>query len=226
MVAGRGSETGSIRDLLRGLPVFADELPVFDVDSAPASPVALFVDWLKAAIEAGVPEPHAMTLSTADAAGRPSSRVLICKDIDVDGCWYFAANRASRKGRELAVNGHAALNFYWPRQGRQIRVSGPVQPTGPERSAADFLARSPGSRAEALAGRQSEILTDPGELATAVEEAQNKIAATPDLVAQDWTLYAVRANEVEFWQANRERCHIRLQYVRDDSSWIHRRLWP
>ncbi|WP_214109246.1 pyridoxine/pyridoxamine 5'-phosphate oxidase [Acrocarpospora catenulata] len=215
-----------IRHLLRGLPVFADELPIFDVDDAPASPVALFMVWLKAAIEAGVPEPHAMTLSTADVAGRPSSRVLICKDVDADGRWYFATNSASRKGRELSANGHAALNFYWPRQGRQIRVRGPVQTTGPERSGADFLARSPSSRAEALVGRQSEILADPGELATAVAEAQARLADAPGLVAKDWTLYAVSAEEVEFWQADRERCHIRLQYVRADASWARHRLWP
>jgi hypothetical protein len=71
-----------VRGLLRSLPVFAVDLPEFDVDAVPADPVTLFVLWLTEAIKATVPEPHTMTVSTADDRGRPSSRVLICKNVD------------------------------------------------------------------------------------------------------------------------------------------------
>jgi pyridoxamine 5'-phosphate oxidase len=81
----------AVRDLLRGLPVFDTRLPVFDPEDVPSEPVALFVAWLKAAIAADVREPHAMALATADADGRPSTRVLICKDVGPDGTWYFAS---------------------------------------------------------------------------------------------------------------------------------------
>jgi pyridoxamine 5'-phosphate oxidase len=216
----------SMRELLRGLPVFAADLPVFDADAAPREPVSLFAQWLAGALEAKVPEPHAMAVSTADGDGRPSSRILICKDVDADGRWYFAANGTSRKGRELAANPHAALTFYWPPQGRQIRVRGPVRAAGTDRSAADFLARSPGSRAEALTGRQSDVLDDPAELETAVRSAQDRLAADPELVAPGWTLYAVTADEVEFWQADQDRRHTRLRYTRDGALWTRHRLWP
>jgi pyridoxamine 5'-phosphate oxidase len=216
----------SMRDLLRGLPVFAADLPEFDADAAPQEPVSLFAEWLTGAIEAKVPEPHAMTVSTADADGRPSSRILICKDVDADGRWYFAANSTSRKGRELAVNPYAALTFHWPLQGRQIRVGGPVRAAGADRSAADFLARSPGSRAEALTGRQSDVLDDPADLETAVQAARDRLAADPGLVAPGWTLYAVTAGEVEFWQADQDRRHTRLRYTRDGALWTRHRLWP
>jgi pyridoxamine 5'-phosphate oxidase len=216
----------SMRDLLRGLPVFAMDLPVFDADAAPEGPVGLFVEWLVGAVEAEVPEPHAMTVSTADGDGHPSSRVLICKDVDADGRWYFAANDTSRKGRELAVNPHAALTFHWPPQGRQIRVRGPVRAAGADRSAADFLARSPGSRAEALTGRQSEVLDHPAELEAAIRIAQERLAADPELVAPGWTLYAVIADEVEFWQGDQNRRHTRLRYTRDGALWTRHRLWP
>lgn len=135
---------GPIRDLLRRLSVFDTDLPGL----APADPVTLFTEWLAAAVTAGIPEPHAMSLATADADGRPSSRVLICKDVEPQGCWFFASSSTSRKGRELAAQPHAALGFYWPGQGRQIRIRGRVTPASPERSAADFLARpAPASRA-------------------------------------------------------------------------------
>jgi pyridoxamine 5'-phosphate oxidase len=216
----------SMRELFRGLEVFPAELPEFDTNSAPDDPVTLFVMWLKDAIKDGILGPHIMTVATADSAGRVSSRALICKDVDQAGRWYFASSAGSSKGRELAANPRAALSFYWPQQGRQIRIRGAAAPAGSQASAADFLARSPASRAEALIGRQSEPLEDPAELEEALRRAHGEIAADPELVAPAWTLYAVAAEEVEFWQADHERRHIRLQYRRTADAWTRRLLWP
>ncbi|MGW4472665.1 pyridoxine/pyridoxamine 5'-phosphate oxidase [Nonomuraea sp. NPDC004354] len=216
----------TVRDLLRSLPVFPDQLPDFDAAAAPDEPVALFSRWLGEAIEARVLGPHVMTLSTADTDGRPAARVLICKDVSQDGRWFFASGANSAKGRHLAGNPHAALVFYWPELGRQIRVRGPVAPAGAEAGAADFLARPPASRAEALIGRQSEPLDDPAELDAAFEQAYARVTADPDLVAPAWTLYALTAEEVEFWQADHERRHTRLRYERTGSAWLRGRLWP
>ncbi|WP_346926025.1 pyridoxamine 5'-phosphate oxidase family protein [uncultured Arthrobacter sp.] len=130
----------SFRQLLRALPDFPDELPGFDPAAAPADPAELFRLWLAEALHAGVPQPNACSLATADVLGRPSSRMLILKDIDDDG-WHFATSRASRKGRELSANPHAALNFFWQRQGRQVRVAGDVVELSAEASAADWHAR-------------------------------------------------------------------------------------
>ncbi|MEU6409233.1 pyridoxal 5'-phosphate synthase [Microbispora sp. NPDC046933] len=223
---GENGPAGSIRDLLRGLPVFEAELPGFDVDAAPSDPVALFVEWLTSAVEAGVREPHAMSLATADAAGRPSSRVLICKDLAADGTWYFATSAGSRKGRELAATPYAALCFYWPEQGRQIRVRGTTVPADAQRGAADFLARSPGARADALTGRQSQVLDKPSDLDAALRAAHAQIEADPGVVAPGWTVYGVHAEEVEFWQADHDRRHTRLRYTREEAAWVRHRLWP
>jgi len=217
---------GNMRDMLRALEVFPAGLPGFDTQAAPDNPVTLFLTWLRDAIGAGVLGPHAMTLATADAAGLVSSRVLLCKDVDEDGRWYFASSAGSRKGRELAANPHVALSFYWPAQGRQVRVRGVAAPPGSQASAADFLARSPASRAEALTGRQSEPMHDPAELDEALRRAQAQIAADPGLVAPSWTLYAVSADEAEFWQADQQRRHIRLHYQRTAGTWARRLLWP
>lgn len=130
----------SFRQLLRALPDFPDALPDFDPDAAPADPAALFRQWLDEALAAGVPQPNACSLATADMLGRPSSRMLILKNID-DGGWHFATSRESRKGKELAANPHAALNFFWQQQGRQVRVAGSVVELSPEASASDWHAR-------------------------------------------------------------------------------------
>ena len=217
---------GNIRDMLRAMPVFPPGLPEFDTRSAPGDPVTLFLVWLKDAIRDQVLGPQAVTLATADAAGRVSSRVLLCKDVDEAGRWYFASSAGSRKGRELAASPHAALSFYWAQQGRQIRVRGTAAPAASEASAADFLALSPSSRAEALTARQSEPMADLNELDDALRRAHAEIAASPEVIAPDWTLYALSADEVEFWQADHRRRHIRLQYQRAAEGWTSRLLWP
>jgi pyridoxamine 5'-phosphate oxidase len=219
---GRAQE---LRSRLRELRVFAGDLAQFDVSHAPAHPAELFLRWLAEAIDAEVPEPHAMTLSTVDRDGRPNSRVLILKGLS-DGRWEFASSRASRKGTELSANGWAALSFYWPALGRQVRLRGRVIEAGPERSGLDFLARSPAARAEALAGTQSAMLSDPEDLDAALCEAHELIERDPQIVDEDWTLYGLAADEVEFWQAHPERRHTRLRYRLREGSWLRERLWP
>ena len=214
-----------MRRLLRSLPVFSGALPAFDPDEAPADPLPLFTSWLSAAIEAGVPEPHAMTLSTVDDQGRPDARVLILKDVDERG-WAFASSAASRKGEQLSATPAAALTAHWPLLGRQVRVRGRALPAEPADSAADFLARSPSARAESLLARQSQVLLAPADLDDALSSAQSRVADDPRLVAPAWTLYRLQAEEVEFWQATPSRRHTRLRYRRAGRRWERERLWP
>jgi pyridoxamine 5'-phosphate oxidase len=222
-VTGHGGS--DLRETLRGLPVFDVELPKFDPENAPVIPDELFADWLSHAIEAGVREPHAMTLSTVDSAGRPSCRVVILKRL-TEGRWGFATSRASRKGIELSQSPWAAVNFYWPQVGRQIRVRGKVIDAGPEEAVRDFLARPHGSRAESWAGSQSQVLVSRDDLDAALAEAQAKVAAEPDAVPEQWTRFDLLADEVEFWQADRERRHTRLRYRLTAGSWASEQLWP
>lgn len=216
----------ALRDVLRSLEVFPAELPRFDVHSAPENPVTLFLSWLTDAARDKIIGAHAMTLATADAAGRVSSRVLMCRDVDEAGRWYFASDAMSGKGRDLTANPHAAATFYWPRHGRQIRIGGEAVPAGTGASAADFLARPPASRAAALVGRQSEPLDDPAEYDEAFLRSRAEVDANPGLVAADWTLYALSAEAVEFWQADPRRFHIRLRYARSAGTWTRHLLWP
>ena len=116
-----------LRTTHRGLRVFDVELPDLDPAAAPAMPDLLFAVWLGHAIDTGVREPHATTLSTVDAEGRPRSRVLLLRRLTEGRCG-FATSRTSRKGGELDVRPWSTLNFYWPQVGRQIRVRGRVIP--------------------------------------------------------------------------------------------------
>jgi pyridoxamine 5'-phosphate oxidase len=207
------------------LPVFAGDPAEFDPESVPDEPSALFAEWLAAAIDTGTPEPHAMTLSTCDGNGRPDARTLILKDVDADG-WWFATTSGSSKGQQLAASPSAALTFYWPGMARQVRVRGRVSMASRERSAADFRARGVGARAVALAGTQSTPLASRDECVVAVRAALGCIEAMPEIVSPAWTLYAVVADRVEFWQADEDRQHIRVQYRRENDRWTHTMLWP
>jgi len=214
-----------ITQLLRSLPSLAGPLPAFDPDTAPPDPDVLFEDWLRDAVAAGVTEPHAMTLSTVDPTGRPSARVLILKNLD-NGLWQFASGSTSRKGKELADTPWAALTFYWPALGRQVRVRGAVTVANAEDSARDYLGRSPSARAAALLGRQSDVLRDPRERDLQLADAAELVRRDPTFVAPAWTLYGVRADEVEFWQGDHHRNHTRLRYTSVDGTWTTDLLWP
>lgn len=214
-----------MKQFLRDLPVFAGELPDFDPAATPADPVTCFVGWLRTAVAAGVREPHAMTLSTIAQDGIPSARVLLLKNVDANG-WQFAVHEASPKGRELSASGVAALTFYWPDQARQVRVRGTVRAESAEKSAADFLARSVGSRASSMSGLQSTPLDHRDSVEAASKQALERLAQEPGLVISEWILYTLWADHVEFWQGDKDRKHTRVRYLRDGDGWTKQLLWP
>lgn len=221
----RPPDEDGLRARLRSLRVFDGQLPPFDTDSAPEQPAELFLRWLLEAVDADVRDPHAMTLSTVDRDGRPSSRVLILKGL-ADGQWQFATSRTSRKGHELGHTPWAAANFYWPQLGRQVRLRGRVLDAGPEEAARDFLARPQDSRAESLVGHQSQVLDDPADLDAAITRARSLLIADPDHVPEHWALYRLAPDEVEFWQADASRRHVRLRYELANARWRRQLLWP
>ncbi|WP_282693044.1 pyridoxal 5'-phosphate synthase [Streptomyces sp. CC208A] len=210
---------------LRSLRVWDTELPAFDPATAPDEPLALFHAWFLAAVAAGQAEPHTLSLATADEDGRPDVRTVMLHNADARG-WHFASHSTSAKGRQLAARPEAALGFYWPVQGRQVRVRGHVTTGTPEEAHADLHARTTGALAAALTGRQSEVLDSPEALAEASEAAWRRAEAEPDADAPTWTLYVVEPAEVEFFQGDARRRHLRLRHRRTPDGWVRELLWP
>lgn len=222
---------------MRAAPVLAGPLPHFDPARAPAAPGPLFARWLDAALADGVAEPHVMTLSTVAADGTPSARVLMLRGVDSADCAVlFASDAGSRKGRDLSERPLAALTWYWPAHGRQIRMAGPVSTADERATRQDFLGRSPASRAAGFTGRMSAPLAGAGEYARARQEAEALVAAEPDRVPDGHRLYRLRAGEVEFFQADSGGRHLRLRYTREGdpgggsgdggAGWQRTLLWP
>src|SRR4029450_407642 len=126
-----------------------------DFDHPPADPIAQFHAWLAEAGKTDLPNPNAMALATVDADGKPSVRMMLLKDLDVQGAVFYS-NRNSRKGRALAANARAALLLYWDPLGRQIRIEGRVSIVSDPESDAYFATRARESRIGAWASQQSQ----------------------------------------------------------------------
>ncbi|MFJ6485820.1 MULTISPECIES: pyridoxine/pyridoxamine 5'-phosphate oxidase [unclassified Streptomyces] len=226
--SGRAGEvaTDAFHSTLHSLRVWDSPLPDFDPEAAPAEPVALFREWFVHAARAGQLEPHTMGLATVDGDGRPDVRTLMLHDVDARG-WHFASHATSAKGVQLAGHPEAALGFYWPTVGRQVRVRGRVAACGPEESRADLAVRSRGALAAALTGRQSEVLGSVAELARVSAAAWERAGVEPDAPAPTWTRYVLEPTEVEFFQGDAARRHVRLRYSRTaGGSWDRELLWP
>jgi pyridoxamine 5'-phosphate oxidase len=212
----------TLRDDLRALKVFTIDTQTFDTDATPDDPMVLFSEWLAAAIAADVSAPHAMVLATAGADGIPSARTLLLKDVTPDGFW-FASMSNSPKGRDLAENEHCALVLYWREQGRQVRITGTATIGPRTASESDFLARHPSARAAAIAGPQSEPMT---EIDAAMTVASATIANDESYVPDEWNAYLVAPDMVEFWQTGSDRKQVRLRYDRGVDNWSSALIWP
>lgn len=204
-------------------PSFPDELPEFPAETAPERPHTLFLDWVAEAGE-HVLAPHAVTLSTVDENG-PDARVVVLRGVDDDG-WAFSTSLDSPKAAQLEKDPRAALTFFWPGRGRQVRLRGQVSPASPDASADDFDNRSPLSKAEVLIGRQSEVLESHADLVRAGTETERSLRENPDLRPDSWQRYVFAPTVVEFWQGAIDRRHVRLRYRLENGGWIRELLWP
>jgi pyridoxamine 5'-phosphate oxidase len=192
----------------------------------PSDPIRLFGEWLDLALRSNLKEPTAMTLATATTQGRPSARMVLLKGHDASGFVFFT-NYTSRKGRELAVNAHAALVLYWAELNRQIRVTGRVTKVSPAESDAYFATRPLGSRLAASISHQSRVIASREVLETALVEIAAQYPEGNPPRPKHWGGYRVRPVEIEFWQSGEHRLHDRIRYRRQrDGSWKADRLAP
>jgi len=196
-----------------------------DREDLASDPFTQFGRWLDVAVSAGGSEPHAMTLSTADAEGAVSARTVLLKGFDHRG-FVFATNYRSRKGVELTANSRVALTFLWRELERQVCISGTAGRTSVAESDAIFSTRPRDAQVASYASPQSSVLPDRSALEALVAAAAERFAGREVPRPRHWGGVRVRPHEVEFWQGGTARLHDRLCYRRAGRGWVVERLAP
>lgn len=193
-------------------------------DASHADPLRQFDQWLHEAIRAELPEPNAMTLATVGSDLRPSTRVVLIKGYDERGIvWY--TNYDSRKGRELAGNPYAALQFHWVELERVVRIEGVVERVDAAESDAYYASRPLDSRIGAWASPQSQVIEGRSVLvANAAKYAAQFLMNPPR--PPHWGGFRLKPDAWEFWQGRKSRLHDRLRYRLDGGQWVRERLAP
>jgi pyridoxamine 5'-phosphate oxidase len=189
--------------------------------------IAQFRTLLAEAATAGEPEPTAMTLATANGAGRISARIVLLKDIDERG-FVFYTNYRSAKAEQLAEQPRAALCMLWKslRDVVQVRVEGSVEKAGAVESDAYFASRPRASQIGAWASLQSQTLPARVELDARVAEMEKRFAGAEVPRPPDWGGYRVVPDVIEFWFGERARLHDRIRYEGLEGHWTKRLLYP
>ncbi|HKN55959.1 MAG TPA: pyridoxamine 5'-phosphate oxidase [Amycolatopsis sp.] len=182
--------------------------------------------WLNEAVSAGIAEPNAMVLATADAEGRPSSRTVLCKGLDQRGVVFYT-NYTSSKSHDLIATRYASITFPWYPLHRQVTVRGEVERVGTKETAEYWAQRPRGSQLGAWASPQSRVVDGRRALDNALHAIQRRFAEVDEIPAPPhWGGWRIRPDVVEFWQGREDRMHDRLRYIRTDDGWQTERLAP
>ena len=189
------------------------------------NPVNQFRLWFDDSRAAGVLEPNAMTLGTADASGRVSCRTVLLKAYDERGFVFFT-NYGSRKARQISENPYASVLFPWVTLARQVEIAGPVEKISTKESLAYFLSRPFGSRLGAWVSDQSEVISSRQILLSKFEDLKRRFAGGEIPKPEGWGGYRILPETFEFWQGGHDRLHDRFIYRKSGGRWTIAQLAP
>jgi pyridoxamine 5'-phosphate oxidase len=187
-------------------------------------PLAIFGDWYDNAKKNALFDPDVMALATCSAAGKPSVRMVLFRGIR-EGGFSFFTNYESRKGQELMEIPAAAVAFYWPHLGKQVRIEGRVERLSPGESDRYFQSRPIGSQITAAVSRQSRPLLNEREFLEQIRAVEQSSTGSVPRPSQ-WGGYKLIPDRFEFWTHRDDRRHDRTLFVREQESWVVSKLYP
>jgi len=197
-----------------------------DENRIDTDPIKQFQLWFEEAIAAKLPMPEAMSLATVTPDCRPTSRMVLLKQVDGYGFVFFT-NYNSAKAKQLEINPYAALVFYWPQLERQVRVEGKVTKTSHEESEAYFRTRPRESQIGALASPQSEVISGREVLEQRARELAELYSDREIDCPENWGGFRLTPDRIEFWKGRAGRLHDRMLYeLQRDETWTIKRLAP
>jgi len=192
---------------------------------ANSTPLPLFKQWFEDANKSGILLPEAMSVSSCNLDGQPSSRMVLLKSYDEQG-FVFYTNFGSRKSHELVENNKIALLFHWNVLQRQIRIEGTVEKVSQQESADYFHSRDRGSQIGAWASKQSQRLSHDNELKERMAQFSDKYAQGDVPLPEFWGGWRVKPTYIEFWQGRASRLHDRVCFEKQENEWSNFKLHP
>jgi pyridoxamine 5'-phosphate oxidase len=196
-----------------------------DLAELAATPIQQWHRWYDDAVEAGVAEPNAMTVSSNDAEGQPDARVVLAREVNDEGIVFYT-NYESAKGIQLASAPFASAVFAWLDLHRQVRVRGEIEVVSSEESDAYFASRPRESQIGAWASAQSQVIAGREELEAAVVEVTQRFMGGDVPRPPHWGGLRIVPSTMEFWQGRPSRLHDRFRYAWAGTQWSISRLAP
>jgi pyridoxamine 5'-phosphate oxidase len=196
-----------------------------DFENLDEDPITFFLRWFNEALKINKREANACVLSTVSFDNKPSSRVVLLKDISGKGFTFFT-NYQSDKSVDIEINNHVALNFYWPELERQVRISGDANKIESKESDEYFKSRPRESQLGAWLSEQSSSIELNFNSTKSLDMLEAKFKGKEVTRPVEWGGYCVNALKIEFWQGRPSRFHDRALYVFESEKWHKKRLAP
>jgi len=197
----------------------------FESSSLSHEPLVRINEWIEEAVKLEVPLPHAMNLSTADDFGQPSSRMVLLKSISDEGMVFYT-DYESHKGQMLLKNPKAALNFWWAKTDKQIRIEGVCIKTSDQESDEYFQSRPKGSQISATVSIQSKELRNYENLVKEAKDLEKGSLGRNLKRPSRWGGYKLIPNRIEFWKNEVNRLHRRELFILESNKWQKTLLSP
>jgi len=194
----------------------------------PESPFETFQLWFQEARKLYRDDANCFVLSTANAQGTPSSRVVLLIDFSEKGLSFFT-NYTSVKAKNIQENPEVACLFYWSTLEKQIRIKARAKVLSKKDSETYFHERPRNSQIAAWASKQSKQIESKRELVKQFLDYKEEFKEKEKIPYPEfWGGYLLVPEEFEFWQGGLYRLHDRIVYTKKEGSksWQQSRLSP